>query len=167
MLPAVVVLGCAVSDSVRAPEMRVVRSLGGAVKFRVPKDWIEQREEDLMMFYAPGPRAGTLRLSVLDARGSKAVSATVPSPVLKSQQARHKGKIVELAKGRWLLTFEHRDKEQGKSQYLAFWIVEEKSRDRVTTSIFSYTLQDGQQSEPRYREEMQMLDREIRNMIRQ
>jgi hypothetical protein len=147
--------------------MKVVQSLGGGAKFRIPKNWIEEREEDLMMFYAPGPNAGTLRLSVLEARGSKAVDKAVPSTILKESQVQHKGKLEKLGQDRWLLTYAKRSKEKGESLYLAFWMVEEKASDRVTNSIFSYTLLEGQQDEPQYRAEIQMLDREIRNMISQ
>lgn len=140
--------------------MKTVTSAGKQVSFRVPKNWQSEPEGNGMMFYAPEPDSGTLRLDVLTFRSPNSPADEPPSSLSHAQKM---GVPLEtLPSGIHFLRAQTKAKEEDDDLASIEWNLEAREGEYTAIAIFSFTLLESQVEVSKYKEQIEMLDREIR-----
>jgi hypothetical protein len=132
---------------------------GGIATFDVPAHWLDEYEsEGGATFYDDRPDSGTLRLNVLSFSSEKPASQMVLSAFQGEDPPRSDGfpmrYLVESAA------------ENGEPLEIHRWeIAIPVEPNRMRLALFSYTIVQGQQADPRIREELSIVDALIRSAV--
>jgi hypothetical protein len=147
--------------------LKTINYRGGVVRFRIPADWQEEHEPDGGgTFYKPGDDTGTLRLNVITAQlpAGQTISSATAQQYLSSDAAKHAQPVVPLREGIALLRYDQTSEEQGQQIKMRIWrIAQAIHPSHLRHTMFTYTLRAAQFEEPRFANEMAMLDRELRS----
>ena len=156
----------AISDKhmVETP-MKEISYRGGLVKFSVPSHWKEEYgEQDGGIFYEEGVNTGTLRLTLLTFAESNSNSRFDVNAEARDNSAKNGGESFDLRDGRAMARYDSQSVEDGESISQRFWCVYSLAGDsHVRIAVFSYTLPSTRFNDDKHVQEMEMLDREIRN----
>ena len=142
-------------------EMKTITYRGGIVTFRIPRDWIEEYERDGGgTFYRDDPDSSTLRLSTMTMEGKQLADEDDLLAALSDKPAEPE----LLESGHALVTYEQRTEERGEALRMRYWLVAQAVEPRhVRLAIYSHTVLAQDANSPAMIEEVEMLDREIRN----
>ena len=145
--------------------MKSIDYRGGLVRFRIPQDWIEGREDDGSgVFYRLGFDTGVFRVALL----------TFPPPfprelpsayeLVHSRAMKRGGTATALPNGNGLLRSVAELVEQGKEITQYYWdVANVVPPDHASVAMFSYTVLKSQVEERGILEDLEMLHIEISN----
>ena len=146
-----------------ARAFKAISYRGGIVSFRVPESWTEHYEPDGGgEFFEDAPDSPTLRLNVLTFRGARPGIADVKSAI--SKKAQH----VELLRsgvaiGRYA---EHVTDDDGTPLLITYWeLAQSLPPDHLRLVVFSCTITAGQENDAAIRDELALLDTELRAAV--
>lgn len=144
-------------------DFKTITYRGGIVTFRVPSHWREEYEpEGGGTFYDDAPDSGTFRLNIVTAKAPFPITSESGPQVLASFRETSEG-IERLDNDCAILSYSLQAEEDGHPLNITYWLVAQPippSSARIAT--FTYTVRADQLNDARCREELEMLDREIR-----
>jgi hypothetical protein len=145
--------------------MRKVSYRGGVLDFSIPSHWKEEYDEKGGgLFYEDSPSSGALRLSVMTFATPELSSNFDVATEARNTAAKKGGEAFMLRDGEALVRYDSQDVEGGEPITLRFWQVYNRvNPSHVRIAVFSYTLPSARFAEEKYKQEMEMLDREIRD----
>lgn len=146
-------------------DLKLINYRGGLVRFRIPSGWDEEYEDDGRgTFYPPGVDSGTLRLNILTFEGpAEKPEVRAAAEMLASDAAKHRTEVVPLRDGVAMIRYDQSSEEAGEALTIRYWrVLQIVPPNHVRIAVFSYTLLDEQFTDPEYRAELELLDREIR-----
>jgi hypothetical protein len=143
--------------------LKTVSYRGGVVTFRIPADWDEEYEPDGGgTFYDKAPDSGTFRLDIITAESPEPVTVESAPEVLSSLGGAAPGNVERLPNGCALVRYTERATENGERLFITFWSVAHVIPPRhARVATFSFTLLDRQRKDPRFQQQVELLDREI------
>jgi len=143
-------------------DLQAVVYRGGVVRFRVPAGWTEESDESGGTYYADQPDSGTLRLNVLTFQGP----ALPPPPDLLRALKDKPNPAELLPSGVAFVSYSEDLEEETERLFVQHWELAQAVAPRhLRLVVFSYTLPKGRAEEPAVREELALLDREIRAAV--
>jgi hypothetical protein len=151
----------------KEPPLKTISYRGGVVTFRIPAHWVEEYETDGGgTFYNEAPDSGTFRLQVITAEAPSPVT-TASAPDMLSGLPHSGGAPTErLPNGCALVRYVQSAVERGERLFITYWTVAHIIPPRYARiATFSYTLLERQRDEARFRNELELLDREVRASI--
>ncbi|MGH9838754.1 MAG: hypothetical protein ACREEM_08220 [Blastocatellia bacterium] len=145
--------------------MKVVEYKGGLVRFRIPEQWIEEREDDdTRVFYQMGFDTGVFRVAVFSYAPPFPRELPTAYQLVRSRAAKLGGTAAELPNGNGLLHYVSEMVEEGKEITQYFWdLANVIPPDRCRIAMFCYTVLKSQIGEPAIKQDLEMLEREISN----
>jgi hypothetical protein len=139
---------------------------GGVVRFRIPAHWKEEYgAAGGGTFYEPGDDTGTLRLStmILRAPTGKSVTAATAAEELADQAQKFGTRVEPLREGIAVVRYDKPATEAGHALVIRFWrIAQALPPSHLRQVVFSYTRLARDFDMPQCREELVLLDCEIR-----
>ena len=137
---------------------------GGVVEFCIPASWKEESESDGGgVFYEQSPDSATLRLTIVTAKSPSPINEKSALEALRGLRQAQSRSIDLLTNGNALLHYSEPGTESGHKLHMVYWIVANPVRpDHIRIATFSYTLLDGQQEEKRFKNEIALIDSEVR-----
>jgi hypothetical protein len=152
--------------SAQADEVKLkkISYRGGVVEFSIPANWKAESEHDGRgIFYEDSPDSGALRLSVVTGKSPTPINDKSASDALRGLRQAQSHQVEPLTNGNSLLYYSEPATESGHKLHMVYWIVANPVRpDHIRIAIFSYTLLEGQQERQRFKEELALLDAQIR-----
>lgn len=151
-----------------AVEFKTVVYRGGVVRFRIPAYWIEEYEHDGGgTFYEEGPDTATLRLNVLSFEGTRPGDTPSAFEFLSNhgRSEQPDAEVVRHADGNASISYWKLHEEDADEPALAirYWQVANRVPPRyMRMAVFSYTIQRAQMNQPRFVDEVRMIDDEVR-----
>jgi hypothetical protein len=152
------------------PELKTIRYRGGLVTFRIPARWREEYgAEGGGTFYEDAPDSPTFRLGVITLRApahmSPVTAATASSSLLQSLRQHELTSFESLPDGRAFARYAQSTIERGQRIHITFWSVAHAvPPDHCRIATFSYTLREDQRGDSRFQQELELLDREVKNI---
>jgi hypothetical protein len=145
-------------------KLKKISYRGGVVEFFIPASWIEEYEKDGGgIFYDPSPDSATLRLNVITAKAPAPLKENSATETLKGLRQAQSGRIESLLNGNALLTYSKPATEAGHKLQMFYWMIANPVKpDHIRIATFSYTLLEGQQEQKRFKDELSLLESEIR-----
>jgi len=163
-------LGCSKRD-VTSPTrdqqaLKTIHYRGGVVRFRIPADWKEEYEADGGgTFFKDVPDSGTFRLSVLTMRSPSEVKSNSAAAILSSLRQASNG-VENLPNGSAIIHFVQEVEEHGENISVSYWLLANPlPPDHARIANFSYTILKRQRTDPRFQDELKLLDREVRAVV--
>lgn len=150
-------LGC-------APKLKKISYNGGVVEFSIPANWMEEYDQDGQgTFYNPSPDSAPLHLNMITAKSPAPITENSATEILKSLKKSQSGRVESLPNGNALLTYSESATAEGHQLHMCYWMISNPVKpDHIRVAIFSYTLVEGQQDQKRFKDEMSLLESEIR-----
>jgi len=151
------------------PELKTIRYRGGIVTFRIPAHWREEYGADYGgTFYEDGPDSPTFRLEVITLQAPAAMTPVTPTTVssllLRVLRKDDPTSFESLPDGRAFARYGKSTVDRGQSIHITFWSVAHAlPPDHCRIATFSYTLREEQRGVSRFQQELELLDREVRN----
>lgn len=147
-----------------APKMKNISYNGGVVEFSIPANWTENYDPDRGgIFCDPSPDSASLRLNMITAKSPAPITENSATEALKALKHFQSGHVESLPNGNALLTSSGPATEEGHQLHMFYWIVANPVKpDHIRVAIFTYTLLEGQQDQKRFKDEMSLLESEIR-----
>lgn len=135
----------------------------GIVRFRIPETWTEGPEENgTAVFQENRPDAAIFRVHLHSFQISGPVGDEMATDLLHSFAEELPHEVVPHADGNLSTAYWKRDVHEGTPIALKFWCVMNRvPPSHVRVAIFTYTLDVAQLDDPRFVEEIKMIDREI------
>jgi hypothetical protein len=147
-------------------QLKTINYRGGVVRFRIPADWAEEYGEDGGgMFYKPGDNTGTLRLNIITAKAPPAqpVSSHTSHDFLSTDAAKYGQPVVPLRDGVAMLQYDEESEERAHRIKLRIWrIAQAIPPDHIRHAMFTYALLAADFDQPQFKEELGLLDTELR-----
>ena len=151
----------------QSPKMKTISYRGGIVEFRIPVSWKEEYSDtDGGAFYEDKPDSGTFRIKVITLKSAPNTNGNSPVQVLNSLAGSLKlpqGKSEQLSENVALFQYEQSNIDRGQSIKIIYWVIANTippSHARIVT--FSYTILANQEQNSQTKEEVKMLDGEVR-----
>ena len=138
---------------------------GGLVRFRVPANWREEYPPDGgACFYEDVADSGTLRLETITATSPTSITAADSPRVLADISRATSAESIEVMPSGYALSrYCQCPIERGQELHVAYWsIAQVVPSSKIRVATFSYTLLAGQEHEPRFQEELRLVDAEVR-----
>lgn len=144
------------------PELKEIEYRGGLLRFRIPSDWMEEYgQESGGTFYAQKADSGTLRLSVLTFRGQ---AMAEPADLVDALEKWGEPEL--LPSGNAIVNYRETAEQDERELSISYWQLANAVAPRhIRVAVFSYTILANQLLEPGMREELQLLDDEIRTAV--
>lgn len=148
-------------------KLKEINYRGGIVKFKIPVNWVEKYEEDGGgMFYEDAPNTGTLRLNVLTVKAPVDSKGNLSAEALSIVSGSEPNNIEILSNGNALSRSIERTKEQGQKITLYWWFVANTiPPNYVRVANFSYTILTSQENMDEFKNEIKLLDEQIKNCV--
>lgn len=143
--------------------MKTINYRDGLVEFRIPATWKEEYSaSDGGVFYADQPGSATLRLKVITAAAPSEITASSAVDLINTlRQVR--GRAEQLPNGNAWAKFEESTIDRGQPIKTFYWFVSNPVPPKhARLATFSYTILAKHESTPAVRQEIDMIDREIR-----
>src|SRR5205085_1907969 len=164
--PILVMALCSSLFSANADEVKLkkISYRGGVVEFSIPANWkAESEHDDRGIFYEDSPDSGTLRVSVITAKSPAPFKDKPASDALRVLRQAQSRQIESLTNGNALLHYSEPATESGHKLHMVYWIVANPVRpDHIRIATFSYTLLEGQHEQQRFKNEIALIDAQIR-----
>ncbi|RXE98083.1 hypothetical protein D9603_17480 [Pseudoalteromonas sp. PS5] len=147
------------ANGLKMQDMKTV-NYRDAVSFQIPANWKVEDELGVQgTFYEDLPNTGTLRISVFefasnseDERNTKIKDTLLP------------GTVETLAKGVYLKKATLLGEEEGEKLSLYRWLVALALPENLfRVVIFTHTIVEGQESDPKIKRELDLIDASVRN----
>ncbi len=143
--------------------MKQIHYRGGVVDFRIPASWKEEYSDtDGGTFYEDKADSGTFRLKVITLKTPSTVKADSALEILNSlKQVQGKGE--RQANGTAFARFEQITVDRGQEIKIFYWFVTNAlppAHARILT--FSYTILKRRENDSQTKQELEILEREIR-----
>jgi hypothetical protein len=155
--------------SARADETKLkkISYRGGIVEFSIPANWRAESESDGGgIFYEESPDSATLRVSVVTAKSPSPINDKSVADALRGLRQAQSRQIEVLTNGNALLHYSESATESGQKLHMVYWIVANPVRpDHIRIATFSYTLLEGQQERPRFKNELTLIDSQVRKAM--
>jgi hypothetical protein len=137
---------------------------GGVVEFSIPANWkAEFDSERGGIFYDDSPDSGTLRLNVITVKSLTPINDKSAPDVLRVLRQAQSHQIESLTNGNAVLHYSEPSTESGHKLHVVFWIVANPMPpDHARVATFTYTLLEGQQEQQRFKNELALIDSQIR-----
>jgi hypothetical protein len=141
----------------------------GLLQFRIPASWTEASDKDGGgRYFAPGGGdTGVFRVSITSgtAQPGKAVDAIATS-VLESYASQFGTLVQRLPSGMGMVSYDKSVEESGRPMVIRFWYLAQVILPNfLRIADFSYTLQAAVANDPRFIEERNLLDQEVKSAI--
>lgn len=135
--------------------------------FRIPDNWGEEYEnEGGGTFYKNCPDSGTLRLNVITLKVHANPTPDVIEQVLRSSRGSSHCEIRFMPSGNAVLHYGEKTIEKNERLTMYYWEVANPiPPGHFHLAIFSYTILEAKESDPRIQAELSMLDKEIRASV--
>jgi hypothetical protein len=148
------------------PELKTISYRGGVVVFRIPAHWREEYGPDGGgTFYEDAPESATFRLEVITLEAPFPVTPASAPDILKILPQSSVG-VEQLPSGCALIRFSEGAKERGQNLLITYWnLANPIPPKHARLATFSYTILERQQTVPRFKEELEMLDQEVRAAV--
>jgi hypothetical protein len=146
------------------PSLKTINYRGGVVRFRIPSGWVEEYEEEGGgTFYEPGDDTGTLRIGIITAELPRGRNVQASLYDLMSSTAKKYGQpVVPLPNRVTMLRYDIVSVDQGQRIKMRNWqLAHPLPAQQARHALFTYTLKETQFDQPRFAEELLILDREI------
>jgi hypothetical protein len=144
-------------------QLKTIQYRGGIAIFQLPSSWVEEYEPGGGgTFYEPGDDTGTLRINVLEFEKQLDGTNSAPTAFDFLSRTRSVNEIEVLAAGAAVARYVTYGKEDGEDLRFFYWqicICISTTHFRIV--VFTYTIVDGQEREPKMQAELQLLDRLI------
>jgi hypothetical protein len=151
--------------SIERPVLKEIAYRGGLITFQVPACWVEEYGHDGGgCFYEEVDGSGTLRLDTLTAQAPSPITVTQAIEVLSILPgSMESAPIEQLASGYALSCYSESTIERGQKLHITYWVLAQViPPNNVRIAYFSYTLLSGQELEPKFKDQIQLIDTEIR-----
>lgn len=147
-------------------ELKEINYRQGALRFSIPVEWNEEyRRDSGGTFFEQAPDSGTLRLSVVVLNTKGKTDADALERFLKTRpEARVKGaQISKESNGNVILQFIQRTNEGGDEMSIVWWFVASGAfEDFIQIAMFSYSLLNLNLNKEQNKEDILLLDQELR-----
>jgi len=143
--------------------MKLINYRGGIARFHLPASWIEEYEESGgATFYEDKPGSGTLRINVLEVEKPSEGAPTSKTAYDLISEISEKNLVRPLPEGAAIAHSTERTSEGDKELLLHTWHVGTGvTAVHFRIIIFTYTILAAQESDPKVRDEIAMLDESI------
>jgi hypothetical protein len=150
-----------------ADKLKTIAYRGGIVRFNIPANWVEEYEEDGgATFYENRPDSGTLRLNILTAKAPDDIEGDLPVHALSTLPDVNPEEITKLGNGNALVRSLERTEEEGQKITLYWWyLANHVPPNYVRMANFSYTILTSQENLDSFKEEIQLLDEQIKHAV--
>ncbi len=147
-------------------ELKEINYRQGALRFSLPVEWTEEYgKESGGTFFEPALDSGTLRLSVVVLNTKGKTDADALERFLKTRpEARAKGaQISKELNGNVVLQFIQRTTENGDDISIVWWFVASGAfEDHIQIAMFSFSLLNINLQKEQNKEDILLLDQELR-----
>ncbi len=147
-------------------ELKEINYRQGALRFNLPADWIEEYgKESGGTFFERAADSGTLRLSVVVLNTKGKTDSDALERFLKTRpEARAKGaQICKELNGNVVLQFIQRTNENGDDMSIVWWFVASGTfEDHIQIAMFSFSLLNINLQKEQNKEDILLLDQELR-----
>ena len=151
-----------------AESLKEINFNGGEIKFKIPSSWKEAYGKNGEgAFYEDAPDTGTLRVSVLTAEAPPGAKGNVLVLALSSVPGMDKKNIKMLSNGNALANAPQSTEEEGGKKYTLYWwyLANHAPPDYVRIAIFSYAILTSKENDKKTKEEIELLERQIKNAV--
>jgi hypothetical protein len=147
------------------PKMKTIKYRGGIVEFRIPASWREEYDENGGgTFYEDGNESAIFRLSLMTFKSPTPTTTLSSVEALKVTRQAENRTVETLANGNALLRYTEAGTEQGNKLKIMYWQVANiVPPEHVRIAVFSYTILESQENEKKFKDEITLLDSEIRS----
>ena len=144
-------------------EMKAIEYRGGVVTFMIPSHWEEEYEETGGgTFYENAPDSGTLRLNLLTFKAPEGKLPSCGYDELRNQPSEEGVEIVRLPSNDGMKIYWKITEEEGESLHVFHWdIAHCAPPQKYYLAIFTWTILASQSGEEKFRDEIQMITREL------
>jgi len=151
-----------VSGESNGVALKEVTYQDGSVVFRIPADWVQEREGDgTDVFYGKGSDA-TLRLSVMHAKASQPADAAGLLHGMLGAMASAEGTVREFDNNTAVATSIDRRNENGLEIMVQEWtVISPIPPQHLRVAVFSYAFRAAEAESAQIKQEIALLDREI------
>lgn len=140
---------------------------GGLITFLIPEQWAEEYVEDGGgIFYWDSEDSSTLRVNVLTFSAPDESAMIDVDLETKRKAANVNGNARKLDNGNALVFYDQESVEDGHEIILRYWeVYNVVASNNLRIAVFSYTLLKSQFNQQHFINEIEMLDREIGNVL--
>ncbi|NLD37865.1 MAG: hypothetical protein GX654_13440 [Desulfatiglans sp.] len=150
-----------------AESLKEINYRGGVVKFNIPSNWVEEYEETGGgTFYEDAPNTGTLRLNIITMQAPSGAKGNLPFSALSSIPVIENKNIEMLANGNAFAYSVSRSEEDGEKITLYWWyLANQVGSSHIRLANFSYTILTSKEDDQKTKEEIKLLEVQIRKTI--
>jgi hypothetical protein len=159
----------ATPQSVQVDKTRQVKDvsfLDGAVRFQIPKEWVEEYEPSgTGVYYEDAPDAGTLRVSLITVQLAKDPGPNAAIDVMRTDKKVDRDSIESLPTGNAFGSWVERSSERGDAITMFWWeIVNSSPPEYIRIAMFSYTVLTANEKAAKTASDLALLDSSLRRV---